>query len=270
MEKQETIVQIAIRVAQKLAEAGEKVSVEQVMQAMGLQEEPAELPGLLIVSKEHGCVCHEMYENSSIKEKYQICCALEHDYQVDLDNVEVVVLYQLTTEDMCKIASGITDTPYTKLVAKALLAGKAVYVPREEVELYQYPVGGLGSYQCMLQSQLTKLVSFGVKICDADKLECAVLGECAPAEAAEQNAVSCEAGAAETAEEVCEEAAEEVCEEEVLEVKEMTFNKRVITERDVIEANREKVQVIRITSKNILTPLAKDAASKRNIRLIKE
>ena len=50
MENQEKIVQIAIRVAQKLAEAGEKVTVEQVMQAMGIQEEPAALPGLLIAA----------------------------------------------------------------------------------------------------------------------------------------------------------------------------------------------------------------------------
>lgn len=262
MENQEKIVQIAIRVAQKLAEAGEKVTVEQVMQAMGIQEEPAALPGLLIAAKEHGCVCHEIYENSRIKEKYQICCALEQDYQMDLDNVEVVVLYQLTIEDMCKIAAGITDTPYTKLAAKALLTGKTIYVPREEVELYQYPVGALGSYQCMLQSKLTNLVSFGLKICPMEKLECCILGETAAAESAgsEPKAV----------EPVCEEPCEAPCEEEVPEEKEMTFNKRVITERDIIEANREKVKVIRITSKNILTPLAKDAATKRNIRLIKE
>lgn len=264
MDKQKTIVQIAVRVAQKLAEAGEKVTVEQVMQAMGLMEEPTALPGLMVLTKEHGCVCHELYENSKITEKYQICCALEQNYQMELDNVDVVVLYQLSIEDMCKIVAGITDTPYTKMVAKALLAGKTIYVPREEVELYQYPIGGLGSYQCMLQAKLTKLISFGLKICSKDKLESCILGENATAEAAGQSCSSCEDQ--EETEEICEEA----CEAEAPEEKEMTFNKRVITERDIIEANREKVKVIRITSKNILTPLAKDAATKRNIRLIKE
>lgn len=262
MDNKETIVQIAIRVAQKLAEAGEKVSVEQVMQAMGLVDSPAKLPGLLLVAKEHGCSCHSLYESSKINDAYQICCALEQDYQVELDDVDVVVLFQLTTEDMCKLVSGITDTPYTKLAAKALLMGKKVYVPREEVELYEYPVGGLGSYQCMLQAKLTKLVSFGLKVCPMDKLEDCILGETPAAESCEPECGTCETPI--KAEEICE----ETCTAD--EPEEKTFDKRVITERDIIEANREKVKVIRITSKNILTPLAKDAATKRNIRLIKE
>ena len=52
--------------------------------------------------------------------------------------------------------------------------------------------------------------------------------------------------------------------------KEITFSKKVITERDIIEANRDGVKVIRITERNILTALAKDAASARNIRLVRE
>lgn len=44
----------------------------------------------------------------------------------------------------------------------------------------------------------------------------------------------------------------------------------MITERDIIEANRDGVKVIRITERNILTALAKDAASARNIRLVRE
>lgn len=263
MDKNETMVQVAIRVAQKLAEAGEKVTVDQVLQAMGLQEEAA-LPGLMILTKEHGCTCHKLYESSTIRARYQISCALEQEYQVELDGIEVLVLFQLTIEDMCKIASGMTDTPYTKLVAKALLTGKKIYVPREEVELYQYPVGGLGSYQCMLQAKLTNLVSFGLKICPMDQLEAAILGEAASEQPQEAAEVSCEEP------EAAECACETVCEKEEAKEEPLTFEKRVITERDIIEANRDKVKVIRVTSKNILTPLAKDAASKRNIRLIRE
>lgn len=252
MDKSETMRQVAICVAQKLSESGEKVTVDQVLQAMGIQEETA-LPGLMILTKEHGYTCHKLYESSMIRTKYQISCALEQEYQVEWDGIEVLVLFQLTIEDMCKIASGMTDTPYTKLVAKALLTGKKIYVPREEVELYQYPAGGLGSYQCMLQAKLTNLVSFGLKICPMDQLEKIILGGAILEQSNE---------AAECA---CENVDEEKVPEEV-----RTFEKRVITERDIIEANCDKVKVIRITKKNILTPLAKDTASKRNIRLICE
>lgn len=269
MDRNETMVQVAIRVAQKLAQAGEEVSVDQILKAMGIQEESQDLPGLMILTKEHGCVCHGLYESSRIREKYKICCALEQEYQMDMDHIDVVVLFQLTTEDMCKIVSGITDTPYTKLAAKALLLGKKIYVPREEVELYQYPVGGLGSYQCMLQAKLTKLISFGLKICPMDQIEDCILGT-TEIQPEEETCGNCEVQEVSEETETAEEVSEPVCEEVKEEEKELIFEKRVITERDIIEANRDKVKVIRITQKNILTPLAKDAASKRNIRLIRE
>lgn len=268
MDKKEMMAQIIARVAEKLAQAGEDVTVDQVMRAMGVLEDAKALPGLLILTQDHGCVCHALLENDRINEKYRTCCALAQEDQVELDGVDTVVLFNLTIENMCKIVSGITDTSYTKLAAKALLSGKKIYAPREEVELYQYPVGGLGSYQCMLQAKLTKLISWGVKICPMEQLEECILKEASVAEP-EKECGSCCGSQEENCEADC--AAEELpCEEAAAEVKEITFSKRVITERDVIEAKKNDVQVIRITSKNILTALAKDAASVRNIRVIRE
>lgn len=272
MDNKEMIVQIAARVAEKLAQAGEAVTVDQVMQVMELLENPKAMPGLLVLTEDHGCACHTLLESDRINEKYHTCCALAQEYQVELDDVEAIVLFNLTTENMCKIVSGITDTPYTKLAAKALLLGKKIYVPREEVELYQYPVGALGSYQCMLQAKLTKLVSWGLKVCPMEELEDCILGEAPVAEPEQECCPACEVQ--EEQQETCEgvdgaEAASEAC-EEVPEVKEITFSKRVITERDIIEANRDNVKIIHITERNILTALARDAASARNIRLIRE
>ena len=81
---------------------------------------------------------------------------------------------------------------------------------------------------------------------------------------------SCEAqeDEKEICEAVCEQEPPKV--EEAPAVKEITFSKRVITERDIIEANRDNVKVIHITERNILTALARDAASARNIRLVRE
>ena len=152
--------------------------------------------------------------------------------------------------------------------------GKKLYVPREEVELYKYPVGGLGSYQCMLQAQLTKLVSFGLKICPLAELEDCILGEnsceAAPEQQKEEAGGADTCGEKVTAQETAPEAPEAAPAPAEEPEKEITFSKKVITERDIIEANRDGVKVIRITERNILTALAKDAASARNIRLVRE
>ena len=97
----------------------------------------------------------------------------------------------------------------------------------------------------------------------------------AVSEAVVKAAAPCEENAGETscdpkpeAEKPCEKACEPAPKEEA--PKEITFTKKVISERDIIEANREGVKVIRISERNILTALAKDAASARNIQLIRE
>lgn len=276
--------QILSRVVEKLAQAGETVTgaddLQSIVQSIAAgTKEP--LPGLLVLTQEHGEACHELLENPRIKEKYNTSCALLQESQVSLDGIEAVVLFNLTADAMCKLASGITDTPYTKLAAQALLMGKKLYVPREEVELYRYPAGGLGSYQCMMQAKLTKLVAFGLKICPMAELEDVLLGKEAAITAdavseAVKAAAPCEENAGgtpcdqkpEEAEKPCEKACEPAPEEEA--PKEITFTKKVISERDIIEANREGVKVIRISERNIVTALAKDAASARNIRLIRE
>ena len=272
MERNEMVEQILSRVMEKLAAAGETVTEAELMQTLSSAAAP--LPGLLVLTQEHGTDCHKLLESPRIKEKYRTGCALLNEGETTLDGIEAVVLFNLTTEAMCKLASGITDTPYTKLAAQALLMGKKLYVPREEVELYKYPVGGLGSYQCMLQAQLTKLVSFGLKICPLDQLEDCILGEasCEAAPELPKEEASCGTSEACSKSEAAEEPAPAVTvsEKEPESEKEITFSKKVISERDIIEANREGVTVIRVTSRNILTALAKDAAVTRNIRLIRE
>ena len=280
MERNEMITQILSRVMEKLAQAGETVTGAEALQSIVqsiVTDTQEQLPGLLVLTQEHGEVCHELLENPKIKEKYRTSCALLAENQVDLEDIETVVLFNLTTEAMCKIASGITDTPYTRLAAQALLMGKKLYVPREEVELYRYPTGGLGSYQCMMQAKLTKLVSFGLKICPMAELEDALLGkeaeETPAAPACEGDGGSCAPTPAEEAAAPCEESCEEPqAEPEPVKeaLKEIVFSKKVITERDIIEANRDGVKIIRLSERNILTALAKDAASARNIQLIRE
>lgn len=48
------------------------------------------------------------------------------------------------------------------------------------------------------------------------------------------------------------------------------IDKRVITERDIIEAERERITTIHLRRKNLITDLAKEAAAARNITLIRD
>ena len=57
VENKEMIAQIVARVAQKLAMAGEAVTADQIMEAL---DESSSLPGLLILTQEHGCDCHAL------------------------------------------------------------------------------------------------------------------------------------------------------------------------------------------------------------------
>lgn len=102
------VIQILSRVMEKLAQAGETVTgaddLQNIVQSIVAgTKEP--LPGLLVLTQEHGEKCHELLENPKIREKYNTSCALLQENQVSMDGIEAVVLFNLTTDAMCKLAS---------------------------------------------------------------------------------------------------------------------------------------------------------------------
>ena len=52
-------------------------------------------PGLLVLTQEHGCVCHEMLESAKLLEYYRTECALMKEYQCDIAAYEAVILFDL-------------------------------------------------------------------------------------------------------------------------------------------------------------------------------
>ena len=241
MNRSELVEEIVARVAAKLAACEEGETVEEIC-CDGR-------PGLLVLTQDHGENCHAKLDSKRLGEHYQTVCALQQDYQVDLDSCEVVILYCLTNEVLGKLASGIYDSPYTRLAAQAILSGKRIYVPMEQVELYRYAATAPAPYYAMLQEKLALLEASGVVICPQDELEDYVLNEKA--------AAPCKAASAAPAPAPAEE-------------KEFRLTKRVITERDVSEACAAKATSIRIPAKSIVTDLAKDYARTRDISLIRE
>ena len=213
-------------------------------------------PGLLILTQDHGTDCHATLESEALKASYRTDCALMHHYEVDLDDYAAVVLFNLSCDAMAALASGACDTAYTRLASKAILSGKKVYVPTEEVELYQYRETAPAAYYNMMQQKLDLLVASGVVICARASLEQVILGSETPAPVPAAAPVS--------AAPAC--AAPVACSE----VKEVRIDKRVLTEKDLIEANMDGATKVYIGEKTIITALAKDAAKDRGMTIVRE
>ena len=130
---------------------------------------------------------------------------------------------------------------YTKAFGKALLCGKKIYVPEEDVELYHYRKTAPREYYGKLEANLELLKKSGVEILPNEQIGPAILGsECCTS--------STEVEVSAKAEE-----------------KDLAFEKRVLSERDMIIAHQGKVTRILVNGKTIVTDLAKDYAKKYHI-----
>ena len=203
------------------------------------------LPGLLILTPDHGEHCHQFYDSRQLQQQYSIECALMKEYQVDMADYEVVILFGLTNEALGKLANGIFDTPFLKLAGEAILTGKRIFVPVEEVELYRYAATAPAPYYSMLLGRLQLLVDSGVAVVKLEDVEGCILDEkCCTAP-------------------VCKPCVQE-------EAREFRFTKRVITERDLAEAASAKACRVYVPCRSIVTDLAREFAKERDISLIRE
>ena len=232
------VAEICRRVQEKLDDCGE----------VSASVEGTPLPKLLVLTDAHGEECHKTLECRKLAEYYQTECALLKEYDCRIEEYEAVVAYTLTNEALGKIAWGIMDTGYTRLFGQALLAGKKVFIPKEEVELYRYRETAPAAYYQRMEQNLRLLLDSGVVIAPREELaEMLLTGETA---AAEETVSSC-------------------AEEPEVEEKEYTLYKKVITEKDVTAAHGEKATIVVVPQKAILTDLAKEYARKRNIQILR-
>lgn len=256
MDRNELVELVLARVVEKLAQK----SACQEGCAVCAAPEPCKpddgRPGLLVLTQEHGEDCHCVLEDPRLQERYRTECALLRGYEVDLDDFEVVVVYEFTNDVLCKLANGICDTPYTKLVQRALLSGKRVFVPTEQMEVMLTSCKLPAPYYAMLQEKLAMLTACGLTIRSQQNLVGAILdGECCPCACAEPAAPAVQPAPAP---------------EPAPMSKELCLNKRVITERDMTAADAEKVTCIHIGEKSILTALAAEYAKSKGIRLVRD
>ena len=161
--------EIVARVAAKLAEA-------EGGEAAPAAADRDDREGLLLLSQEMNDTCRAMLKCEKLKARFRVDCASLQSEPAELDSYGVVVLTGLTNEALAKLALGLCDTPYTRLAAQAILTGKRVYVPTEEVELYRYASTAPAAYYAMMKERLDLLLTSGVVVCSKPNLEGLLLG----------------------------------------------------------------------------------------------
>lgn len=244
MDQSKLIDEIVSRVAAKLAEAAGETFPGEACDGCGDPDRPA----LLVLTQQHGTDCHALLDSQTLRGRYRTDCALLSEGNIDIADYEVVVLYQLTNEALGKLACGVCDTPYTKLASQAILMGKRVYVPTEEVELYRYASTAPAAYYAMMREKLDLLANSGVVICAQSSLERAILATSAG------SAPACPVPP--TQPDRTE--------------KELRLTKRLLSERDVASASAEHFTCIRLPAKCIITALAQECARERGICLVRD
>lgn len=231
--------EIVQRVAQKVAAAEA---------ASGASASCGDRPGLLILTQQHGETCHAMLESSALKSCYRTECALLNEYQVDIADYEAVILFNLTNDALAKLANGVCDTPFTKLAQTALLSGKKVFLPQEEIELYRYAETAPKPYFDRLHAQLDLLLASGVVVCPSACLEEKIL-------AGKEHPCTASCSGASTAPKP---------------TGEIRFTKRVLTERDLSAVCNQSIATVRVDKKTIITDLAREYASARRVAIVRE
>lgn len=187
-----------------------------------------------------------LLESVRVKEKYRIKCAQKCGYDVDVAGCEAVVLHDLTNESLAKIASGICDTPYTKIVSQALLLGKPVYLMQDQIELYDYRKTAAKPYYKMFRAQLGLLEESGLMIICPDKAEDILV-----------NGVACSA----------------TCSSDPVSTvsdKTIKLDNHLVSERSIADACLAGATRIIVDIKAIVTDLAKEYAQNHQVELVRE
>ncbi len=208
----------------------------------------------LILTEEHCGECCSMEKLDS--ELCKVSCALAQNYEVNVDDYDSIVLFNMTNSNLFKIANGCTDNKFLALAAEAILKGKRVIMVKDDVEILKYEGTSATALYNNIYKNLQILLDSGVELLALDDVKAAI---CEGVEVPAQEV----AEKVETVAEAPKEAPKAENEESVLVLK-----KRVITERDIRDAAAKHYKKIQLPEKPVITYLAKDTAFELGIELI--
>ena len=217
---------------------------------------PVEPRKALVLTEEHcGETCSiENYGSELCK----VDCALAQNYEVNVDDYDVVVVRNMTNSNLFKIANGCTDNKFLALAAEAILKGKRVIMVKECVEILKYAETAPKALYNNIYKNLQILLDSGVELVEEENVKTALTDgmeipaevPAAPAPAAVKEEAPAPAPKAESDDSV------------------LVLTKRVVTERDIKEAAAKHYKKIQLPEKPVITYLAKDTAFELGIELL--
>lgn len=238
-----------------------------VMEKLADQEPAADKKKILILTHAHDEKCHKILEDAALAKAYQTECALLSGYACKVREYEALIVYGLTNEALGKVANGIWDDGYTRLLGEALLAGKRIFIPYEEVELYLYSAVKQNAYYRRLEENMQLLLQSNLHVIMQSDLVAAVLKGLKKAEPEGLHpAGETSQDAPPQPENCCESAARSA--DTDMEAP-LTLAKRIITEKDIRLLREDKAAAVNVGTKAILTDLAKEYAEKYHIRILR-
>jgi len=187
-----------------------------------------------------------LLESGMLTEHYEIEFALIDEREINIAHYQAVILFDLTCDSLAKIAAGVSDTKYTALAAQAILMGKKLFVPKEEIELFRYQDTAPDVYYKMMLDKLNFLEEAGIVFCGLDKLG---------------NKLTAQIPA--TGHDISDDKNEPVG----AAGGQIELNKRVVTESDVRAASINGITCIVVKPETIMTDLARDYAREYNIEI---
>lgn len=230
MEYNDLVLEVVRRVNDKLADA----------ELNGVQQRDGSKPKLLVAAQEDDARCQAFRSDPGLLARFEVGTSFSQSYAGDVGEYSFVVLFNMDNCSLAKIADGGWDDPYTDTAVRAILLGKRLFLPKEEIEIYRYLPTAPKAYYEMFLKKLELLERSNVTICGYDWLIPLLVGQLnagAPAAAPS--------------------------------VKEHSLDKRVVTERDLSAARAAGAAAVRVGARAIVTDLAKDYARANGIAVMR-
>ena len=126
MSKDELIDEILKRVLKKISERENQ------------HENMPTLPKLLVIANPE-CAQRNLQDYEDILGKdYEIHCSCEYQNDIELADYSSIVITDLDNGSLSKLAKGEFESSYLALIGRAIMAGKKILLPLEEIEFKRY------------------------------------------------------------------------------------------------------------------------------------
>jgi len=215
---------------------------------------------LLILTAAQNARFDHFLSTTRLGDCYELNCTSDPCPDENLDAYEALVLFDLRIEELGRISAGVCGSPYSCLVTRAILMGKRIFLPAREIELLGYEQSAPPRYFAMMKEKLDLLEQSGVKICSLEGIESELLGM-----AAVKSALARPTQGIEPAE-------SKALSDQRSGVAGSSFrvDKRVLTEKDLIEARMNGATTDFDQKNCIITDLACEYARARQLNLVRD